>query len=596
MFSQLTKKQKKILNCPHTRVVVKACPGSGKTFSVAARLAKLLSENTYRHQGIAVISFTNVAADEIKRSLSEDYGITKLGYPHFVGTIDSFINKHIFLPFGHLLMNCKKRPEIVGTEFNPWYEYDPSKRNPHSGKITDADYYFDKVSFDKNGKLLPLLPYNSYHLKKIDWENNFTVKGELKKYIHYILNSKKKFFKQGKSNQADANYFSHKILKKYPAILNVLAKKFSHIIIDEAQDTTDFQMSIIDLVDESGIENIMLVGDPNQAIFEWNTADAELFKKKYDNSNYQTIDLDENRRSSDNICKVLNKMVSGSSTSISDVKNDENIPQVKGYNSDQDIIHIKNDFLKQCEVLNISVEKSAILFRGKKFGEEHFQLVTGLLDDPPWENGHYYVRDITHGKYLTEKGYFKDGLRLLEKGYHKLSDPNLNYVSNKFINEKINENGFRDYRIKLFNFIDLLPDTSDKALITWINNTNAILKENGYPILRIKRSRANIKLCHLFHKAESSDYPFVIGTIHSVKGQTFDAVLLFLQKRSAKKHYSKLISAAYNETDLEKKKKDKEELRLVYVACSRPKRLLWIAVPTQDKEIWNNHLGLNNSI
>ncbi|MGP1993010.1 UvrD-helicase domain-containing protein [Zobellia laminariae] len=362
MFSKLTGKQKQIVDCKKSRIVVKACPGSGKTYSVSARLADLISTKSFKHTGIAVISFTNAAGNEIRKSLLENYNLQSLGYPHFLGTIDSFINKHIFLPFGHLIMGCKSRPEVVGTEFNQWYEYDASMRNRFSQKITDPNYYFDKVSFDKNDVLLRLLPYNSYYFGKAKWDNMYKANNEYKKEINDLLECKEKHFKEGKANQADANYISLKLLKKYPFILKGLSKKYSHLIIDEAQDTTDIQMEIIDLLDGYNLENIIFIGDPDQAIFEWNTADAELFLKKYNDGKYFNIELDENRRSSTKICSVLNKMVGSATVSIADVKEDMNQPEVKGYDSKDSVQEIKNNFLKKCNELGIEYKKKCNSF------------------------------------------------------------------------------------------------------------------------------------------------------------------------------------------------------------------------------------------
>ena len=41
MDIQLSAQQQAVVGCNEPRIVVKACPGSGKTFSVAARMAKL---------------------------------------------------------------------------------------------------------------------------------------------------------------------------------------------------------------------------------------------------------------------------------------------------------------------------------------------------------------------------------------------------------------------------------------------------------------------------------------------------------------------------------------------------------------------------
>lgn len=587
MFSLLTVKQKVILECPDSRIVVKACPGSGKTFSVAARLARLLNESNHKHTGIAVISFTKVAADEIRKTLAENYGITKIEYPHFIGTIDSFINQHIFYPFGHLLMKCDERPEIVGTEFNQWYEYDNSLTKHFRGKVSfrDPNYYFDKVSFDFQNKPISLLPPSVYHFSW-DWTKLTNKNGSLNKKIRDIIDAKWNHFNNGKANQADANYFSLRLLNEFPLILEILIKKYSHIIVDEAQDTTHIQMSIIDVLDIAGAMNIMLVGDPDQSIFEWNTADAELFMNKYRDERYSSIELNENRRSSTNICSVLNKMVSSDTTSISDVKNDTNIPEVIGYEQ-QGIQQVKEDFISKCDELGINVGKSAILFRGKKFGEDHFQLTDeNQADNTPWKNGDFFVRDIVFGKYLIEKGYYKQGLKLLEKGFHKLKTPALSYVSKSYINTKIAEIGFRCYRKELFDFIHLLPEIAEKDISSWVTETNTQLQTKGFSILDINRRKANVRPSSLFHSTERSEFPFEIGTIHSVKGQTFDAVLLFITKKAVQTNYSTILSNL-PQAD----KKQIEEMRVIYVACSRPKRLLWIAVPSEDQVIWRNYIG-----
>ncbi|MCD7931679.1 MAG: UvrD-helicase domain-containing protein [Tannerellaceae bacterium] len=173
MIRSLSENQKAILDCEDNRIIIKACPGSGKTFTVSAKLSKLLRENRlFRHQGIAAISFTNTACRQIINSLKEDFNISTINYPHFIGTIDSFINNYIFLPYGHLVMKCKTRPEIAGTEYNQWFDYDYSltKRFKNQIVFRDPNCYFDKVSFDINGNLLRLLPYQSYHFGKSDWE------------------------------------------------------------------------------------------------------------------------------------------------------------------------------------------------------------------------------------------------------------------------------------------------------------------------------------------------------------------------------------------------------------------------------------------
>lgn len=79
---------------------VEACPGSGKTTLLVAKLAILANGWTSRSQGICVLSHTNAARNEIGQRLSlTTAGHALLRYPHFIGTIHSFVNEFLALPW-----------------------------------------------------------------------------------------------------------------------------------------------------------------------------------------------------------------------------------------------------------------------------------------------------------------------------------------------------------------------------------------------------------------------------------------------------------------------------------------------------------------
>ena len=110
---ELTKEQEDFLEA-EGKITLCACPGSGKTYTVAKKLIRYIKTWPYTHRGVATLSFTNVAREEVLRQTTdlsvENY--YQVVYPHFVGTLDSFINKFIFLRFGYLDHN-KKRPQII---------------------------------------------------------------------------------------------------------------------------------------------------------------------------------------------------------------------------------------------------------------------------------------------------------------------------------------------------------------------------------------------------------------------------------------------------------------------------------------------------
>ena len=67
-------------------VYLEACPGSGKTEVVAAKVAKEISNWNKDPSGIAILSFSNSATDELKDRIGKFSTSNLKFYPHFIGT------------------------------------------------------------------------------------------------------------------------------------------------------------------------------------------------------------------------------------------------------------------------------------------------------------------------------------------------------------------------------------------------------------------------------------------------------------------------------------------------------------------------------
>ncbi len=79
---------------------VQACPGSGKTTLVGLKLQLLLEQWHDAYGGICVLTHSNVAISEIVARLGTGFIGTKLlSYPHFIGTIQEFVNSFLALPY-----------------------------------------------------------------------------------------------------------------------------------------------------------------------------------------------------------------------------------------------------------------------------------------------------------------------------------------------------------------------------------------------------------------------------------------------------------------------------------------------------------------
>lgn len=155
--------------------VVKACPGSGKTYMVANKFMKYQNEWDLYHQGVAVLSFTNVASKEVLEKIESIEGkVQSVNYPHFVGTVDSFINEFIVLRYGYLNTSDNKRPQISLTD---------------NWKIP---YKYWRTECHRNGCIDHIEGFR-YGIDKKFYKGNELVTCELRgKQIHYPVNNIKK--------------------------------------------------------------------------------------------------------------------------------------------------------------------------------------------------------------------------------------------------------------------------------------------------------------------------------------------------------------------------------------------------------------------
>jgi len=383
-----------------------------------------------------------------------------------------------------------------------------------------------------------------------------------------------------------------KILQKYPLITRNIATRYPNIIIDEAQDTSDIQMEIINLFSKY-TQEIMLIGDPDQAIFEWNYAKPSLFKDKI-NEWESEIKLDENRRSSLNICNCANSFLEVRKSipyEKSEVKDYPFIPKLKEYDLDdqQNINRIKKDFLDLCKVHGIEENRIAIIYRSKSFSK-HFGVPTIQPNKQPWQIGKTYVRDITHGKYLYENGDCKKGFKYMEHGFHK-ANSGKSYLENNYIRTQIVNKGFVNYRTEIIDFINLLPDCRGENLNDWLAKASNNLNGKYAFDFPIDGKLGDQPIGSYFGDGDLTreENKYHVGTIHSVKGETYDAILLFLNNASGCRT---LYSNIFKKTDDERKDEEREEMRIVYVGLTRARKILVIAVPIGNKDIWRKKLNL----
>jgi DNA helicase-2/ATP-dependent DNA helicase PcrA len=110
----------------------------------------------------------------------------------------------------------------------------------------------------------------------------------------------------------DLMYFTLELLQEYREVRERLRRHWPHVLVDEFQDTSRSQMEIVKLL---ATDSLLIVGDADQSIYSWRGAHVgslHEFEDEYrDRSGgVQTIYLMENYRSTANIVKAAQKVIS----------------------------------------------------------------------------------------------------------------------------------------------------------------------------------------------------------------------------------------------------------------------------------------------
>ena len=548
-------------------IVLHACPGSGKTSVVAQKLIQYITEWFRPHQGVAVLSFTNVASEEVEkqtRKIMPDGFM--IDYPHYVGTLDSFINQFILLRFGYLLFESSQRPTIA---FNDLYSlpFRFWRTECHRNGCVDG---ISDFRWDMDGNLL---------------RNKEAVTCSGGTYGPPCYQYKTMLLKKGLVFQSEVSSLAYWLLRDYPQIAQSLAARFPIIILDEAQDTSIEQMAIIDLINQAGAESIFLVGDPDQSIYEWRNATPECFTNKMSCSDWTTLSLTANFRSSQLICNATHlfaKSLEQQTPSIAQglCSDFEQKPILLLYSGS--IGERKNEliskFINLCESNSIGIGSSniAVVTRSRVYSDTD---IAGLWKSKEVEflslaSYEWYLGSRKKAYDACEKALFS----LLIKGYKDIE------ISIESEVEKMMS--YQTWRSIVIEVLISLPE-ANQTIENWILQAKKGLSEvfanfglqtrtdlTIADIVKIKtRDKKvphfkSIPLKHFFEGKSKGQY--TLSSIHGVKGETYDALMLIVESSKGKT----LTPTFLNEGNI-----DHELMRIAYVAMTRPKKLLVVAMP-----------------
>ncbi|MEU9601701.1 UvrD-helicase domain-containing protein [Streptomyces sp. NPDC048109] len=240
---------------------LQAAPGSGKTSLIGLKLTLLAQGWSSATRGICVLSHTNTAKDEITHRLSDSpAGRRLLGFPHFIGTIQSFTNTFLALPA------LRSRGIDIQTVDDAAYEHAAlrlldnhrgyfklkaytERRRDGRDLVAGAHYICDAGEVTVTGPT-GTLPFKST-----------SPSGQ------QLIRLKNDLADQGLFRYSDMFAMAEHHLLRHPDIAQATAHRFPFVLLDEMQDTSDLQQHLLDQVFGKVGTVVQRAGDVNQGIF-----------------------------------------------------------------------------------------------------------------------------------------------------------------------------------------------------------------------------------------------------------------------------------------------------------------------------------------
>ena len=552
-------------------ILILAGAGSGKTKTITARLAYLLSLGI-DPQNTLTLTFTNKAAREMRERAMR---LIDAPYPPLLSTFHKF--GLIFLKMNIHLLGRANTFVIIDT--------DDKKRIIKSiSQELPVNFVAKEISKYKNNFLTP-----NEILAMAKDENYRKLSHIYEHYISYL----------DKNNLVDFDdllLLTYKILDEFDEVAKNYSQKYKYIMVDEYQDTNDIQMKILKKLCLTH-NNICVVGDDDQSIYGFRGANIKNileFEKVFD---AKIVKLEENYRSTPEILELANKLISYNKTRHNKVlkptlPNGKKVEILQNYNEmveSETIAKRIRSLIKS----GVSPDKIAVLYRvnalsraiedGLRSNNIEYKLVGGMK---------FYEREeikdiISYLRLLVNPNDDYSFKRIVNKPRRGIGKASLDKIANmkgdksffeyvtsediSFVTKKA-EKSLKEFvemveRLKTKPIMDLFFSIEDEIeLLKFYKDPDKILNlQEFYGLIR-EHAKNGLELEEILNElslqsdADSiEDRAINIMTIHASKGLEFDYLFVV----GLEEGFFPLGDA-----DIE------EERRLAYVAVTRAKKEL----------------------
>ena len=257
---QLSLIQRKATEWDMGPLLVLAGPGSGKTRVLACRIACILDSTRDMNFRILALTFTNKAAEEMRSRVTSL--VPGMEGRLFLGTFHSFCADVLRQHGTHLGIN----PNFS------IYSQDNDLQAVLNDAVERAKKISDVVS-DLDKKTLPIIRRLKSMLILPESSREAFLDPRLEKRISIVYPAY-----EGELTRRNALDFdslilrTHQLFTKFPVLAKRYRTVYTHICVDEFQDTNRAQYALIRALTGDDYKNILVVADDDQIIYQWNGA------------------------------------------------------------------------------------------------------------------------------------------------------------------------------------------------------------------------------------------------------------------------------------------------------------------------------------
>nr|VFJ90725.1 MAG: ATP-dependent DNA helicase UvrD [Candidatus Kentron sp. LFY] len=292
IFDPLNEIQREVVSTPSKHTLVLAGAGSGKTRVLVHRIAWLVATGKVALQGVLAVTFTNKAAAEMRSRIEAMLGHSPGAM--WVGTFHGLAHRMLRLhwrdtdlPEGFQILDGEDqlrmiRQVIRGMSLDE-AKWQPKQAQRFINSQKDEGLRPEHVDDHSDEWVTRMRDiYQAYH--------EACLRGGLVDFAELLLKA-------------------HELLRERDDLLAHYQGRFSHLLVDEFQDTNAVQYAWIRLM-AGDTGHLFMVGDDDQSIYGWRGARIEnIHRFSRDFPNVRTLRLEQNYRSSGNILAAANAVI-----------------------------------------------------------------------------------------------------------------------------------------------------------------------------------------------------------------------------------------------------------------------------------------------